>query len=139
MISSSQVRRLEFEIATLTSADPAEAAVEEAASYAASRLGLSLNFAILKWYKKSDAYRSEAYRPHIDPPEFRGIPLVLGTLYGRARLTVWLPSGEQKEVIVAGNDFVLLNPNLIHKVSEPLNEDGTRYYMFLGQKQQTSS
>lgn len=139
VIRASTVRRLEYSISGDSGVRPSEPIILDAALYASNKLGLSFNHAILKWYKKSDEYKSDAYNPHIDPPEFRSIPLVLITLYGDARLTVWLSDGTQQDVLVCGNDAVVLSPHLLHQVSEPLGDDGTRYYMFLGFKQGANS
>lgn len=107
--------------------------VSEAAAYVARRLGRTFNSAILKIYRRSDAYESGAYEAHHDPPTVRTAPLVLCTLTGEADLTFWSPAGAESRVRCIENMVVLVNPTLLHRVSPPLGPDGERrlFYLYL--------
>lgn len=134
IISKSKRRRLEYNFQTLDDIYDIEPPVADATAYTSEKFGLSFNFAILKWYKTTDVYLSEAYSMHVDPPEFRSIPLFLFTLYGDAELFVQTSSDVQERCEVSANDLVVLHPELPHRISEPTNADGIRYYFFLGKK-----
>jgi glutamine synthetase type III len=104
----------------------------DASAFASDRLGLRFNFAILKWYRLSDDYESQAYEVHRDPDHLTSIPLVLCTLKGQADLVYWTSSGVEARIRCRPNALVMLNSELVHRVTPPLGPEGERYLLFLG-------
>jgi len=129
IISSSDTRRVEFalrEVATVP------VALVEAQRHAEVETSLRFNYAILKWYRTEDSYRSGAYDFHIDPPRFRSIPLFLCTLSGRAKLEYIDAKGVTHEVDCFENQVNLLTPTLRHRVTPPIDGSTERLFFFLG-------
>ena len=109
--------------------DEVPAVIAAAAELAATRLELSFNFALLKWYRAPES--SAAYDTHVDPPNLRTIPLVLCTLTGAADLEIFVPSGPAI-IRCETNTTVVLHPDLPHRVSPPVPAGSERYLLFLG-------
>ncbi|MBD8894116.1 hypothetical protein [Roseibium litorale] len=131
LISNSEIRKLEF---FLNDSDSSPTVIMDAKEYAEDTLGLKFNFSILKWYRTSDVYRSGAYDFHIDPPEFRSIPLFLCTLSGRATLDYMDDMGVIHDVECKGNQVNLLRADLRHRVTPPIEGSKERLFFFLGWK-----
>lgn len=107
------------------------ACLEEAIAYASTELALEFNAAILKVYRLTDTRRSGAYDPHRDQPDGATVPIVLCSLQGQADLTIWSQTGNRSTLRCVDNMVVLFKPTLLHSVSEPLSEGGTRYLLTL--------
>jgi hypothetical protein len=129
-VESSEERKQEFR--WTQAPEDAPPVIAAAAVFAAGRLDLQFNFAILKWYRASDDYQSLAYIVHRDPEELASIPLVLCTLKGEADLIYWQLNGAEERIRCRPNMVVLLDPRLEHQVTPPLGPDGERFLLFLG-------
>lgn len=130
-VESSDIRKREYWLDDLGKED-VPLAVLEAKRVAEKRLGLRFNFGILKWYRLDDKYESQAYEVHRDPPHLTSIPLVLLTVKGEADLVYWTPEGDERFVRCVPNLGVLLDGNLLHKITPPMGEERVRYLLFLG-------
>lgn len=129
IISSSDTRRVEFALRDVATVP---VALVEAQRHAEDETSLRFNYAILKWYRTEDTYRSGAYDFHIDPPQFRSIPLFLCTLSGRAKLEYIDATGVTYEVDCFENQVNLLKPTLRHRVTPPIDGSKERLFFFLG-------
>jgi hypothetical protein len=111
--------------------------VQAAAQFVANRFGYAFNTFVLKRYTRGEDYVSGAYEPHQDPADLRSVPLCLFTLSGSADFTYWDDQKVENHFSFGENMAVLLRPDLTHQVSEPTNESGIRYLLFLGYREET--
>lgn len=127
-IRSSSIRRRELSFTN----DPIPECLQDAAIFASERTKHRFNMAIMKWYRVTDEYESLSYISHLDPPELRSIPLVLCTLTGEADLIYWDADGQERVIRCLPNTVVLLDSELEHKVTPPIDPEGERFFLFLG-------
>lgn len=132
LLQNSNQRKHLFDLAEGSSAQYGSRHIRECARYASRALNLDFNLAILKWYKLDEAYQSEAYHLHQDPPELRSIPLVILNLAGEATLDYRDAQGEMKSHLYGPNQCLLMAPDTVHSVSPPNAQTGTRFMLFLG-------
>jgi len=123
------VRKREFH---LSAGENVPECVISAARFASDKLGLEFNFAVLKRYRVTDLYESQAYEMHLDPDNLTSIPLVLCTLEGEADLIYISGSGAETTVRCSRNVVVLLDSALKHRVTPPSSASGERHFLFLG-------
>jgi oxalate decarboxylase/phosphoglucose isomerase-like protein (cupin superfamily) len=102
------------------------------AALLADRFKTPTNMAILKRYDVHDVPRSTAYEQHTDPEIFRTQRLVLITLSGSAELTLTTSDGETKTLPCEPGTAFFVDPETPHSVTEPLNTEGVRDFLFLG-------
>ncbi len=89
-----------------------------------------LNVAILKRYVVGEP--SEAFKAHRDPEEFNG-RLFFCSLSGQALLKVFSPDMKiTTEVLCTPNTVVVAPANILHRISEPYKDEGTRCFLFFG-------
>jgi hypothetical protein len=129
-VETSELRKQEFRLGQTRAQVPRS--IAKAAAVASARLGLEFNFAILKSYRLSDEYKSQAYLVHRDPERLASIPLVLCSLKGEADLIYWENSGIERRIRCRPNMVVLLDPKLAHQVTPPTGPEGERFLLFLG-------
>src|SRR5690606_39871873 len=98
----------------------------------ADRFKTPSNTAILKRYDVNDPYVSAAYEPHTDPEIYGTQRLALITLFGSANLSVTDSNGRVTTLPCEPGTAIFLDPELLHSVTEPLNPEGIRDFLFLG-------
>lgn len=128
LLTTSATRRIEFRL----DQNSHPKVIRDVRSRAGELLALDFNFALLKWYRNDDAYKSGAYGFHIDPPRYRSIPLVLHTISGTADFEYIEEDGSVKLLECKPNQTIVLAPDTRHRVSEPTCESGQRLFFFLG-------
>jgi hypothetical protein len=132
-LRESNVRKHEFALEASKSRTTVPESIRAAVKFAAPFVPFRINIAILKWYRTTDDYKSEAYEPHHDPPSQATVPLFLATLTGEAEFTYWSEAGDVQRIRCRPNQVILLHqPNLLHMISPPLGPDGERFFLFLG-------
>lgn len=120
-------RKLDFILSEKELPDPIITAVE----FAEKELNLKFNFVRLKRYISADPRQSGAYEFHIDPLNFRSIPLVLHNVCGNADFDFIDRNGKTCQLKCNPNKLILLNAELKHRVSKPTNVSGIRILLFL--------
>lgn len=98
----------------------------------AERFKTPTNTAILKRYDINDPYTSAAYTPHHDPDVYGTQRLALMSLSGRAELAVVTSDGQTHSLRCEPGTAYFVDPGILHWVTEPLNPEGVRDFLFLG-------